>query len=44
MRIYMDEGKNTLKQVVCNQCGRGYEGGGTGASLKAADGNQGGTG
>jgi len=22
MRIYMDEGKNTLKQVVCNQCGK----------------------
>ena len=22
MRIYMDEGKNILKQVVCNQCGK----------------------
>ena len=22
MRIYMDEGKNILKRVVCNQCGK----------------------
>ena len=22
MRIYMDEGKNIQKQVVCNQCGK----------------------